>query len=335
MSTPVLVTGATGFLGANLVRLLIERDFRVRVFRRSTSSNRVLEGLPVEMATGDLADPESLSQAVAGCRQIYHLAGAYETGPGGEEAMYRTHITGTRMLCEVALRYDVERMVVCSSSITLPFGTREAPAREDDPDPFEKTGVPYRAALRAYYEAKKGQIRVAKAYLPRGLPVVFVHPDFVIGPWDAKPTSGGIVVQIARWPWVPFYPPGGKCFIGARDCVEGHLLAMERGRPGTSYLLGDHNLTYQEAMGIIADVVGRPRPRFPLPNALLRAGKWAERALGDRFPIVAHLSSHLDSLYLGRYRSPERARAELGLGSTPFHETVAAAYRWFKDAGMV
>ena len=335
MRKRVLVTGATGFLGANLVRLLIERDFPVRVLRRSTSSNRVLEGLDLEIATGDLTDPETLSRAVAGCRQIYHLAGAYETGPGGEESMYRSHVTGTRLLCEAALRHDVERMVICSSSITLPFGTRAAPAREDDPDPFEQTGVPYRAALRAYYEAKKGQIGVAKSYVARGLPVVIVHPDFVIGPWDVKPSSGKIVLQTARMPWIPVYPPGGKCFIGARDCVEGHLLAMEKGRPGASYLLGDHNLSYLEALTIIADVVGRPRPLFPLPRAIQRTGKWAERWFGDRFPFVANVSSHLDSLYLERYRSPELARQELGLGSTPFHETVEAAYRWFRDNGMV
>ncbi len=331
----VLVTGATGFLGANLVRLLLERDFPVRVFRRSTSSNRALEGLPLEVTTGDLEDPESLARAVAGCAQVYHLAGAYEHGPGAETAMYRCHVTGTRLLCEAALRAGVERMVICSSSITLPFGPRDAPAGEDDPDPFAETGVPYRGALRAYYETKKAQMEVARSYLPKGLDVVIVHPDFVLGPWDVKPTSGKIVVQMARLPWVPFYPPGGQCFIGARDCAEGHLLAMEKGRSGASYLLGDHNLTFQEALAVIAEVVGRPRPLWPLPRVVERAGSWAERCFADRFPKVVHLSSYLDSLYLGRYRSPERARRELGLRSTPFPEIVETAYRWFRDQGMV
>ncbi len=331
----VLVTGATGFLGGNLVRLLLERGHAVRVYRRSTSSNRVLEGLPVEVATGELTDPEAMARAVRGCGQVYHLAGAYETGPGAAESMYRCHVTGTRLLCEVSMAQGVERMVICSSSITLPFGSRSEPAREDDPDPFERTGVPYRGALRAYYEAKKAQLEVGREFAARGFPVVVVHPDFVIGPWDVKPTSGKIVVQMARLPWLPFYPPGGKCFIGARDCAMGHVLAMEKGRPGVSYLLGDHNLSYREALGIIARVVGKPPPRFPLPRSVQRAAHQLARWFGDRLPAVTHLSSHLDSLYLERYRSPSRAREELGLGSTPFEETVESAYRWFRDNGMV
>jgi dihydroflavonol-4-reductase len=327
----VLVTGATGFIGANLVRLLIDRGIEVRVVRRASSPNLALEGLRLEAVTGALTDPEAMAAAVRGCRQVYHLAGAYETGPGAAARMLECHDAGTRVLGEAALRAGVERMVVCSSSITLPFGPKEAPAKEDDPDPFARTGVPYRGEILAYYQAKQAQERVAAALLERGLEVVLVHPDFVIGAWDVKPSSGRIVVQVAKAPWIPFYPPGGKSFIGARDCALGHILAMERGRPGARYLLGDHNLTYREALSAIAAVVGRPRPVVPLPGTALEVMKAVEERVGARAPALSAIVAQLDSVFIGRYRDPARARLELGLPSTPFESSVEEAYRWFRD----
>jgi len=331
----VLVTGATGFIGANLVRLLLEKGLTVRILRRNSSPNRALEGLEVERATGDLTDPAALMAAVEGCARVYHLAGAFETGPGADARMMTCHEEGTKNVCEAALHHGITRVVVCSSSITLPFGPQHAPARETDPDPFAGKGIPYRGEILGYYLAKKKQEAVARAYLERGLETVIVHPDFVIGAWDVKPTSGAIVVRMAKAPWIPFYPPGGKSFIGARDCAEGHILAMAHGTPGASYLLGDHNLTYQEAMAAIATVVGRPKPRFPLPQATLRSLQLAEDLIGTRMPALSALVSHLDSVFIGRYRSPERSRQELGLGSTPFVQSVEQAFGWFTQFGYV
>jgi dihydroflavonol-4-reductase len=249
--------------------------------------------------------------------------------------MLLTHVTGTRLICSLALEMSVERMVVCSSSITLPYGPRAAPARETDSNAFELEGVSYRAELRAYYEAKRAQERVVRDFVARGLHAVLVHPDFVLGPYDVKPTSGAIILQMARAPWIPFYPPGGKSFIGARDCADGHIRALERGRAGESYLLGDHNLSFQEVMSMIARVVKRPAPVWPLPELLRRTGGYMDRHFGARFGAVSQLAAYLDSLYLARYRSAERAREQLGLGSTPLEESIEAAYRWFRDQRMV
>ncbi len=331
----VLVTGATGFIGANLVRVLLERDVEVRVLRRQSSPTLLLDGLPVETFTGHLTDPESMENATRGCSQVYHLAGAFETGPDAEARMLDCHEKGTRVLGEAALRMGVKRMVVCSSSITLPFGPLDAPAAEDDDDPFEEGGVPYRHELLAYYRAKKAQEREARALIPKGLETVIVHPDFVLGPWDIKPTSGALILQIARSPWIPFYPPGGKSFIGARDCALGHVLAMERGKPGRSYLLGDHNLTYGEAMKRIARVVSRPPPAVPLPSSIPRFVNALDRVFGRQGSRLSHLATHLESLFIGRYRSPERARRELGLKSTPFETFVDEAWKWFRDHDYV
>lgn len=329
----VLVTGATGFIGANLVRVLLARGVSVRVLVRSSRPSPVLEGLSVESIQGALDDPATLARALEGITQVYHLAGTYETGAGAAERMWTSHAEGTRHLGEAALRAGVSRMVVCSSSITLPFGTQAQPASETDPDPYLHTEPPYAGELLGYYRAKRGQEAQALALTQKGLPCVIVNPDFVLGAWDVKPSSGAIILQVARLPWLPVYPPGGKSFIHAEDCALGHVLAMEKGTPGSRYLLGDHNLSYGEALSVIARVVGRPPPGMALPRGLLGLAGGLERVAGRLLPEGQALTARLGATFIGRYRSPERARRELGLPSRPFEAAVVDAWAWFRAHG--
>lgn len=325
-----LITGATGLIGAHLVRVLLERQVRVRIFRRQSSPLEGLSGLDIEHAVGSLDDPESLRQAMRDVSQVYHLAGSFETGANARASLQQVLVEGTRAVGEAAGAAGVRRLVLCSSSITLPFGPKEAPAHEDAPDPFEGRAIPYQGALLAYYQARLEQEAVGQALNTAGLETVTVNPDFVLGPWDIKPASGAILLQVAKLPWIPAYPPGGKCFIHARDCALGHVGAMEHGIPGTRYLLGDHNLSYGEALTVMARVVGRPRPGWPLPKAILPFATGIEGWLAGWLPEGAALSSRLEPAFIGRYRSPERARSALGLGSTPFERTVEETWAWFQ-----
>lgn len=329
----VLVTGGTGFIGANLVRMLLERGISVRALVRSERPSLALDGLPLERFVGSLTDPTSMQAALEDVTQVYHLAGAYETGPGAAERMWDCHNQGTRTLGEAALAAGIERMVVCSSSITLPYGPLDAPAKETDPDPYATVDPPYAGELLAYYRAKRAQEAVALELNQRGLPTVIVNPDFVLGPWDIKPSSGAILLQVARLPWLPVYPPGGKSFIHVRDCAEGHILAMKKGIPGSRYLLGDHNLTYGEALRVMAQGVGRPRPGLKLPLQLLGLAGVAEKWCAPLLPEGNALTARLGATFIGRYRSPLLARTELGLGSTPFEVMVDDAWRWFRAHG--
>ncbi len=330
----VLVTGATGFIGANLVRALLARGDRVRCLIRKP--NALVEGLDVELLTvplvpRDAADRADLARALDGCDGVYHVAGVFDAGPEGRRTMRDVHVFGTRALCQAAVAAGVRRMVLCSSSITVGFGDLDAPGDEDSPlDPDAVYGR--HGPLRDYYDTKLQAERLATGW--GDVEVVVVNPDYVLGPWDVKPTSGQLIVSMARH-WIPFWPRGGKCFVDAGDCAEAHILAMERGQPGRRYLLGNDNLSYREFMAAIADVVGQRPPVAPLPDAIVgavgQAAAIARRVDPWRFngldPAV------LRSMQVPRYRSGRRARDELGMATTPVHRSIEDAWRWFRDHG--
>ena len=326
----VLVTGATGFIGANVVRHLLRRGVDVRCVVRKP--NLCLEGLPVELLTPAIGasdtEIDGLARAMDGCEQVYHVAGIFDPSPGGEARMAQVHVEGTRGICAAAVKAGVKRVLVCSSSITVGYGPKDAPGDEDSPiDPDRLYGK--RGALRAYYETKLESERIALTW--PGVEAVVVNPDFIIGAWDIKPTSGQLILTMAQKP-VPVYPRGGKCFQDGDDCAIGHILAMESGLPGQRYLLGNENLSYQEFMGIVAGVVGRRAPFIPLPRAAISTaaliGGLLQRVDAHRF---AGLEPHvLRSMQEERYRSGARAWA-LGVPRTPMVHAVEKAHRWFRD----
>jgi len=168
----------------------------------------------------------------------------------------------------------------------------------------------------------------------RGMECIVVNPDYIIGPWDIKPTSGALIVRMAK-NYVPFYPKGGKCFLGAVDCARAHIAAMEKGRPGQRYLLGYHNQSYQQMMTSIAEVVGRKAPKLAMPSALLglagRAGNWASRIDKHRF---AGLDVNvLRSMQQERYRSGAKMLRELEIKPQDIKVSIEEAYKWFLQHG--
>ncbi len=326
----VLVTGGTGFIGANVVRLLVERGDRVVCTVRASSPGLGLAGLPVERVRLDLGDTEAVRQALKGVEEVYHLAGVFDAGPGGPDLMRRVHVDAARTLCDAGLAVGIKRFLYCSSSVTIGFGSRSAPGHEDTPLPDRDGFFGRDTALRHYFDTKLEGESLTAAYVARGLETVIVNPDYVIGPWDIKPTSGALIVAMAKR-WIPFHPAGGKCFIAARDCAKGHLLAMERGTPGRRYLLGNHNLSYAEFMRIVAAQVGRRPPLGPVPElgsrALGRLGRVLNRVDPHRF---AGLDPQvLRSMAEERYRSGRRSWEELGVEKTPIEDAVKSAHEWF------
>lgn len=321
-----LLTGSTGFVGANVVRALLARGDAVRcVVRRP---NLCIEGLPVTLVTDPLTDVEAMTRAADGCDGVFHVAGTFDPGPGGEDVMRRIHVDATVALCDAARRAGVPRVVTCSSSVTVGFGPREAPGDEDSPLDVDAT---YGRAgpLRVYHDSKLASERITAE-----AGGVVVNPDYVLGPWDVKPTSGQLLLTAARG-WVPVYPRGGKCFVDAHDCAVGHLRAMEVGRPGRRYLLGNHNLSYRQFIGACAKAAGRPGPVLPLPSLALRAagevGALLQRRDAHRF---AGLDRHvLLAMQQERYRSGRRANDELGVPRTPIEGSIGSALAWFREHG--
>ena len=323
-----LLTGATGFVGANVARHLIGAGHEVRCLIRKP--NRCTEGLAVELRSADLLDEAGLAREAEGCDGILHVAGTFDPGPGGAERMWSLHVEATTALMRAARRARVGRFVFCSSSITIGFGPRDRPGDEEtplDPDAIYGRSGP----LRTYYDSK---IEAERRVLGEGF--VVVNPDYVLGPWDIKPTSGQLLLTLARRP-VPLYPRGGKCFVDAGDCAAAHLLALERGQPGRRYLLGNHNASYAEFMGLCAEVSGRTKPLLPVPDLALRAAGRVGALLQRRDPHrFAGLDRHLLlAMQQGRYRDGRRAREELGMPRTPLIESVRAARDWFAQHGYL
>jgi dihydroflavonol-4-reductase len=330
----VVVTGGTGFIGANVVRHLLARGDEVVCLVRRTSPGLCLEGLDVQLSQAPLSDPEALKGALDGAEGVMHLAGTFDPGPGGREKMYAVHVEATRALCEAALSAGVRRVLVCSSSVTVGFGGLDNPGTEDTPLPELDRLYGRDEPLRWYHDSKADAEALAVEYAGRGLETVVVNPDYIIGAWDIKPTSGAMILAMCRR-WVPVYPRGGKCFQDADDCAAGHLLAFDRGVSGRRYLLGNENLSYRQFLGKVARVVGRRPPLLPLSRRLSSAAGLAGAALQR---VDAHRFAGLDrkvlrSMAEQRYRSAGRAVEELGMPRTPIEQAIEKAVRWFKDNG--
>ncbi len=324
----IYLTGATGFVGANVARTLLARGDTVICAVRKP--NLCVEGLDVELVTAPLTDVEGSARAMEGCDGVLHVAGTFDPGPGGDKAMWALHVDATAALLAAAKKAGISRFVTCSSSVTVGFGSIAAPGDENKPvDPdaiYGKTG-----SLRAYYESKLESERLTIA-----AGGVVVNPDYVLGAWDVKPTSGSLLVAVSKR-WVPVYPSGGKCFIDAEDCAVGHVAALERGVPGRRYLLGNWNLSYREFMTACARVAGTRSPILPVPRAAFLgvglAGSLLQRVDAHRF---AGLERHvLAAMHQHRYRTGQRSWDELGVPRTPMEATIEKALRWFRDHGYV
>jgi dihydroflavonol-4-reductase len=332
----VLVTGATGFIGANLVRQLLARGDEVHCVIRK--KRMAIEGLDLHLHQTPLSDDhaavEGLARAMDGCEAVYHVAGLFDPSPGGIQRMRAVHIFGLRGLLRAAEKVGIRRMVVCSSSITVGFGPRDSPGDEDTPLDPELVYGSHGTALRAYHDTKVQAEDIAAGWA--GVDSVIVNPDYIVGAWDVKPTSGQLIVAMSKGP-VPVHPIGGKCFMDADDCALGHILAFERGVSGRRYLLGAHNLSYREFMGMAAKALGKSPPRFPVPDRLMRLAGRVGGILHARDP---HRFAGLDPRVLRamqeeRYRSAQRAVDELGVPQTSIEVAVEKAVRWFTDHGYL
>ncbi|HZZ85740.1 MAG TPA: hopanoid-associated sugar epimerase [Anaeromyxobacteraceae bacterium] len=326
----VLVTGATGFIGSNVARLLVERREEVRVLVRPTSDLRNVQGLPVEVALGDLRDPESVRRAVRGCRRVFHVAADYRFWARDPAELYRSNVDGTVNVLEACLAEGVERVVYTSTVGTIGLAALPAPCDEETPL--------LDGQLTSHYKRSKLEAeRAALAFVPRGLPLVIVNPSAPVGPFDVKPTpTGQVIVDFVRRK-LPAVVDTGLNVVHVRDVAEGHLLAAERGRVGERYILGHRNMTLVEILAELAELTGLPPPRVRLPYAVAWTAGAVSTAISTfithRPPAVA-----LEAVRMARRRmffDAGKAVRELGLPQTPVRAAFEDAIRWFEQAGLI
>ncbi|MDK2742681.1 MAG: NAD-dependent epimerase/dehydratase family protein [Nitrospira sp. BO4] len=320
-----LVTGATGFVGAAVVRALLKTGVDVRVIARPGSDSTNLRSLNLENVLGDLRDKESLQQALAGCRHLYHVAAHYALWAKDPSIFYDINVAGTRNLLEAARDVGVERTVYCSTigAIGLPpgggLGTEETPVS------LEQMAGHYK---RSKYLAEQEVHKLAKA----GLPVVIVNPSAPVGEGDVKPTPTGQVILDFMKGRMPAYIETGMNIIDVDDVATGHLLAMEKGRQGERYILGSTNLLLREVFEILSKLTGRKAPALKLPRGavlpLAYLNHWFANLTGypPRIPLegvkMAKYKMHYDC---------SKAIRELGLPQHPPEVALGKAVRWFRD----
>ena len=329
MPDPILVTGATGFVGSAVARAFAGRGLDVRVLARPGSDRRNLAGFPNTIIEGDLTDPASLARAVAGCRYLAHVAADYRIWVPDPAVMHRANVTGTTALMAAARNAGVERIVYCSSVAALGNIGDGTPGDESTPVTRDSLVGIYK---RSKYDAEQAVL----AMVADGLPAVIVNPAAPIGPRDIKPTPTGKVIIDAASGRMPAYIDTGLCVVHVDDVAEGHALALERGRIGARYVLGGDNLTLAQLLGLVADIAGRAPPRIRLPIPLLWPVAIACEALaritGMEPPVIR---DHLRMARKKMFFSSACAVSELGYAPRPARAAVADAIAWFRANGMV
>ncbi len=328
----ILVTGAPGHLGANLVRRLLADGADVRILLRSTSDPESVAGLNVEKVYGDLRDLDSVRTAVQGCKQIHHCAALISTVSGSrkhKQAVYESNVVGTRNILRSALDAGVEKVVV-TGSLSAVGHDPSKPATEDMLfDPFDKQ-LPY-ATSKAFVE-----LECLRAFA-EGLPVVLATSCAIIGPYDFKPSRmGRTLIDFANGK-LSAYLPGGFEFVAARDMVEGHILSMSKGRPGQKYIFCTQFLTVDELMNIFEQITGQPKPKLRLPAGLMSA----VASVSDVFMrFVPHHKRRFTPgavrlLRMQRRADCSKAQRELGYEPSDITEAFREAYEFFVDRGAI
>jgi dihydroflavonol-4-reductase len=330
MADLAFLTGATGFVGANLARLLLEKGLRVRALARKGSDRRTLAGLPVEVAEGDLRDPASLERAAAGARWVFHVAADYRIWVPDPAEMMRSNVDGTVNVLRAAAKAGAERIVHCSSVAAVRLDKSGAPADESSEyaDASSIIGV--------YKKSKWLSERAALELAAQGLPVVVVNPAAPIGPWDVKPTPTGKIIVDFLNRKLPSYVDTGLNVVHVRDVAEGHWLAALKGRVGQRYILAGTDMTLKAILDALSELSGLPAPRFKTPYAVAYAVGVVDelrlRLVGGE-PVAP-----LDAVRMARHKmyfTPAKAVRELGLPQTPARTALKDAVDWFKANGYV
>lgn len=328
MSDVAFLTGGTGFVGANLARLLVEKGVKVRCLVRKGSLRRNLEGLPVEFVEGDLMDRAALKQGLESARWCFHVAADYRIWAPDPKPMYRANVDGTCAVIDEARAAGCEKIVACSSVAAVKVPETLTPS--DETASYESTDE-----IVSDYKKSKwlGELAALKA-AELGAPVVVVNPAAPIGPYDIKPTPTGKVVVDFLNRKIPSYIDTGLNIVDVRDVALGHWLAAQKGRVGQRYILGGENLTLKQVLDALSEATGLPGPSFKTPYAVAYVFGALDTARARMFggePLAPLEAVKMAKHYM--WFSSKKAQDELGYRPGPAKKALADAARWFVENG--
>ncbi len=326
----ILVTGPDGVLGSNLVRELLSRNYNVSVLLEPGKDPLTLKGLPITKFHGNILDPEALDKAIANKSVVFHCAASTSVWPAKSEIVNRVNIDGTQNIIDAVLKHDVKRLIYVGTANSFTYtADKNNPGTEGTPYASWHYGLDY---MDSKYKAQE---LILKNVAENGLPALVVNPTFMIGPYDSRPSSGALILALHKGK-VPGYTSGGKNYVAVKDVAFAMANAIDKGRIGECYIVGNVNLTFKEAFDLIAKTIDAKPPKLKLPNTVVKLYGAATSTGARLFGFYPAVTKELATISCDRhYYSVEKARKELDLPQTPIETAVKECFEWFKENGYL
>lgn len=325
----VFLTGPDGILGNNLIPVLIDRGFKVRAFVQKGRNTDFIQTLGAQLVFGDVLNSEELTETMAGCEFVIHAAASTNIWPTRDAMASRINIEGTRNVIQAALANNVQKLIHIGTANSYGFGSKTNPGNETLP---YACGIYQLDYMDSKYEAQK---LVLKAVQEFKLPAVIVNPTFMIGPFDFKPSSGQLIISVCKGK-IPGFTSGGRNYVYVKDVAVAIVNAIDKGKIGECYILGNENLSYQEIFSKISRVTGSKRIRIFIPS-------FVSICLGAVMSLVGQLFRYNPGISLPvarisvdeHYYSAQKAVSELDLPQTPVDTALEDAYKWLFKSGYL
>jgi dihydroflavonol-4-reductase len=325
-----LITGATGFIGNHVTRMCLEQGDKVRVMVMPGEDRSPLDGLDVEFVEGNLLDPASLTPAVQGIEQLYHLAALFAIWTRDPDLHYKINVNGAEAILRAAMDAGVQKVVYTSSIAAIGINGDGTPANEE-------TRFNCWPWASEYILSKYISHQMVKGLVSEGLPATLVLPGLPFGPGDRAPTPTGSMIVRTLQGKMKNYWDGGVCPVDVRDVARGHVLAMAKGRIGESYLLANReaNMSNKEFLDLIGRVAGvdnvaKNKVSSDVMLRVARLAEWWSKITGK-----APMTTYKNTLFVQQYCyvDPGKAIGELGLPQTPIEDAVRDSVAWFRENG--
>ena len=323
------ITGATGFVGANVARALLASGFEVRALVRRGANSSNIDGLDVERVEGSLSDKDALRNAMQGCDAVFHVAALYTLWKSDAKALYQANVEGSRNIFQAAEEAGVGRIVYTSSVAALGVPAPGQTGDETLSTTAEELVSDYK---KSKYLAEQEALKRARA----GQHIVIVNPSTPIGAFDIKPTPTGEIVLRFLNKKMPAYVDTGLNIVDVEDVARAHILALERGRPGERYILGNRNLTLKELLDILSSLTGMKAPTIQIPHIVPLVVAWLDEGILAKFGKRPDVSiNSVKMSHKAMYYDSSKAVRELGMPQSPIEGALTKAVKWFRENGYV